>query len=423
MPARCLLLLLDGIGDRSHAVLDYQTPLQAASTPNLDRIARAGMCGLFHASCLGEALPSEDAHFAMFGYDIEDFPGRGAVEALGAGIDLRPGDVAILSHLVYAEEKDGALVLTKDRPDAPEEVIEALCRSIAEYETEGVKIRYHRTRKLDGIIVLSGDVSRRVTDTDPVREGAFLMEVFPWSNADPAAGKTARVLKKYLIWCRDRLAGQPANALATQRAGKLEKPLQPFSSRFGLRGLSISAGIVYWGLGRLLGLDVIEATTSKDPGKDLDQRLDTAISKLNSHDFIHVHTKAPDRAAHAKDPLHKKNIIESLDRALSKTVDRLLGDPETLLVVTADHSTPSAGPLIHSGEPVPLVFARETVRRDGVSGFDEVSCAHGALGTVRGSEMMKLVLNFLDRAKLRGLMDTPDDQLHWPGDYEPFKVK
>lgn len=419
MPSRCLMVLLDGIGDRSHAVLDHRTPLQAAYTPNLDRIAREGMCGLYHAGALGEPLPSEDAHFSLFGYDMHGFPGRGVIEALGAGINLQPGDVAILSHLIHAEEKQGALVLRKDRPDIAEDVIAKLCRSIEEYETEGVNFRYHRTRKLDGIIVLSGDVSRRVTDTDPFREGAFLMEVRPWAESDPAAEKTARALKKYLLWCRERLAGQPANALATQRAGILEKPLQPFYSRFGLRGLSISAGLVYWGLGRLLGLDVVEAATSKDPGKDLQERLETAQSKLDSYDFIHVHTKAPDRAAHTKDPVHKKNIIESLDRAL----DRLPMDPETLLVVTSDHSTPSSGSLIHSGEPVPVVFTGESVRRDGVARFDEVSCASGALGTLRGIETMKLVLNFLDRAKLRGLMDTPEDQPYWPGNYEPFKVE
>ena len=141
--------------------------------------------------------------------------------------------------------------------------------------------------------------------------------------------------------------------------------------------------------------------------------------RTDSCDFIHVHTQAPDRAAHTKDPVHKKSVIESLDRALNL----LPGDPETLLVVTSDHSTPSSGPLIHSGEPVPVVFSGGSVRRDKVVNFDEVSCASGALGTVRGTEMMKLVLNFLDRAKLRGLMDTPEDQPHWPGDYEPFKVK
>ncbi|MRR37801.1 phosphoglycerate mutase, partial [bacterium] len=80
---RCILLLLDGLGDRSHPVLHGKTPLQTAHTPNLDHIASIGMNGLFHAHLQGTALPSELAHFLMFGYRMEEFPGRGVVEALG----------------------------------------------------------------------------------------------------------------------------------------------------------------------------------------------------------------------------------------------------------------------------------------------------------------------------------------------------
>ena len=81
MPRTCVLLLLDGLGDRACAALDGQTPLQAAHTPWLDTLARRGANGLFHASSLGEPLPSENAHFAIFGYDMSGFPGRGALEA------------------------------------------------------------------------------------------------------------------------------------------------------------------------------------------------------------------------------------------------------------------------------------------------------------------------------------------------------
>jgi 2,3-bisphosphoglycerate-independent phosphoglycerate mutase len=95
---RCILLLLDGLGDRSHPVLSGRTPLQAAHTPNLDKIASLGMNGLFHAHLQGTALPSELAHFLMFGYRLEDFPGRGVVEALGEGLDIRERDVAHMIH-------------------------------------------------------------------------------------------------------------------------------------------------------------------------------------------------------------------------------------------------------------------------------------------------------------------------------------
>ena len=72
---------------------------------------------------------------------------------------------------------------------------------------------------------------------------------------------------------------------------------------------------------------------------------------------------------------------------------------------------------------MPLTFFGQGVRRDKVSRFDEVSAAGGALGTVRGRELMYLLLNHLDRAKLQGIMDTPVDQPYWPGHYQPFRLK
>jgi 2,3-bisphosphoglycerate-independent phosphoglycerate mutase len=94
-----------------------------------------------------------------------------------------------------------------------------------------------------------------------------------------------------------------------------------------------------------------------------------------------------------------------------------------LVIVTSDHSTPSAGTLVHSGEPVPLTMHGCGVRRDRVECFDEVSAASGALGMVRGKEMMYLILNYLDRAKLVGIMYSPIDQPFWPGEYAWFSLK
>ena len=108
---------------------------------------------------------------------------------------------------------------------------------------------------------------------------------------------------------------------------------------------------------------------------------------------------------------------------LAEELEPLLADPELLLVVTADHSTPSGGPLIHSGEPVPLLLHGAGVRRDRVEQFDEVATAGGSLGRVRGREFMYLLLNHLERAKLRGIMDTPVDQPYWPGDYQPLRIE
>ena len=436
MPKKCVLILLDGLGDRSYAELANQTPLQAASTPFMDKMAASGANGLYHAGLLGQALPSENAHFAMFGYESADFPGRGALEALGAGIDLAPDDVAVLAHFASLREEKDNLFLVKGKPEASLDEEKLLIEAAGEYSQNGVNIRFVHTQGLRGILVLRGKVAPFVTDTDPITDGFKVIELKPWSEFknDTAVQNTVRVLKTYLqkIYyalkkhplnqARLQKGLEPINGMVTQRAGQL-KTVTSFKEQFGLRGLCMASGIVYQGLSAFIGLDFEKVRDTKDPGKDIAQRLSMARNALDDYDFIHVHTKTPDEAAHTKNPLTKKKVIESLDKGIGAAIGSLSDNPDVLIILTADHSTPSLGPLIHSGEPVPLTFCGQGIRRDVVQRFDEINAAQGAMGNVRGKELMYLILNHLDRAKLRGLMDTPVDQPFWPGNYEPFRLE
>jgi 2,3-bisphosphoglycerate-independent phosphoglycerate mutase len=438
MPSKCLFIVLDGLGDRSYEALGGRTPLQAARTPTLDRIAREGANGLFHAGLLGQALPSENAHFAMFGSPAAEFPGRGAIEALGAGVELMPGQVAVLAHFVSAQNDVGRLRVVRDKAGpAGAQEIAALLEAVGAFQAQGVDIRLHHTKGLFGVLSLAGAVSPQITDSNPMRDGVFASRILPLASAaaDPdellRAQRTALSLTDYLGWVHRRLDAHPLNArrleqglpvlngMVTQRAGRL-KPVMPFAERFGLRGASIASGAMFHGLARLLGLTSMPVTDTADFGRDLAERVRLARQVFADFDFIHVHTKAPDEAAHRKDPLLKKTVIESLDQGLAKGLESLWDDPEVLLLVTADHSTPSGGPLIHSGEAVPLVMRGRGQRIDGVTCFDEVSAAAGCLGQVRGLELMLLVLNGLELAKLQGVMDTPEDRPYWPGPYAPF---
>ncbi len=433
---KCVLILLDGLGDRAYASLDGQTPLQAARTPHMDRLAAMGANGLYHASRPGMALPSEYAHFTLFGYRPAEFPGRGALEALGASIPLGPDDVAILTHFASVREEKGYLVLADGQVDGTEAEVKELIATAGHFEQDGVRIRFHRTDGLNGILTLQGDVSPRVTDSDPVLAGRPLSAIKPFANAtayDPAAATTARVLKSYLLWVHRRLAAHPVNrarqesgapplnGLVTQRAGRLKR-VPFFRERYGLAGISVASGAVYRGLSAYIGLDFHTVSDTGDPEADIADRLRAAHDLLGKYDFLHVHTKAPDQTAHTKKPADKKAVIESLDRGIGTAIGPIMEDPDVMIALTADHSTPSGGPLIHSGEPVPLTFCGPGIRKDLIGRFDEVHTAGGALGSLRGKEFMLMVLNHLDKAKLHGLMDTPLDQHYWPGDYEYFRL-
>jgi len=435
MLKKCILILLDGVGDRAYAGLGDQTPLQAARTPFLDHLAAMGANGLYHAARQGEALPSENAHFAMFGYEPEFFPGRGPLEALGAGIDLALADVAVLAHFASFRQAAGTLILHNDNPAVDKQEANQLAQLAAEFRFGQIDVEFFHTHKVHGIIRLRGETAPFFTDTHSFCDHRPLVEPVPLTGYenDARAVDSAAALKAFLVYLYHLLQDHPLNrqrqlkgldtvdGLVTQRAGQL-KTVVPFSLRYGLKGLSMASGLVYHGLSKYLGLDWIKVTDTADPGADLAQRIALAREALGDYDFIHVHTKAPDEAAHCKDPHKKKSVIEALDAGLAKALPPLLEDPDVLLVVTADHSTPSAGPMIHCGETVPLLFCGQGVRRDSVQQYNEVAAALGALGPVRAMELILMILNSLDRGKLKGLMDTPVDQPYWPGVYEPFKI-
>ena len=431
---RCILLILDGLGDKGHACFEGKTPLEVASTPNLDHLASLGMNGIYHSYFQGTAMPSELAHFLMFGYDINEFPGRGLIEAIGEGITVNDGELALLARIFSVSLQDGVLVLQKENPTLDEKTCRILQKEIRKFKADGIEIEFSPTKGIGGILILRGDVSPHITDSNPIYEGRPLMEVVPFEGKEEkSALKAARVLNSYLQWCYHTLSQHPINrereakglvpinAVGTQRAGMRGK-IMPFREKWGLRGLTISSGAIYHGLCSLLGIEVHKVRDTEDPGEDLRERLKLA-KEARDFEYIHVHTKATDEAAHTRDPEHKKDVIESLDRTLSYAIDKIAADDDILFVVASDHSTASAGSMIHSGETVPLSMIGRYTRRDDVDRFNEIACAKGGLGLVRGRELMYLILNFLDRGKLWGLMDSPVNQPFVPGNYKPLKIE
>ena len=430
MPSRFLLLILDGLADRAQPALGGLTPLAAAHTPNLDKVVAAGAAGLYHARSPGLALPSEEAHFGLFGYGMEEFPGRGLLEAMGAGLEISPGEIYLLARLVSLEPGPERLMVNEYFPAADDAEAGVFFSEIATtFGAGGIEASLVRTKGLEGVLCLKGSVSPCVSDTSPLIAGRPVLEAQPHCGHedDFEARATARALNRYVLWAHQKLAAHPVNrirqrqgqppinGLVTQRPG-VARPVTPFASRWGLKAGTVAGGGVYLGLGRLLGFIRVEKVPEgDDPGQSLAARLAKAKEMWGECSFIHVHSKAPDEAGHTKDPLRKKEVIESLDRGLGRALPGLLADPELVLAVTADHATPSSGPLIHSGERVPLAVHGPGLWVDGVERFDEVSCAAGALGQLRGAELMQMVLNWLDRAKMQGIRASAQDLPYWPG--------
>ena len=181
----------------------------------------------------------------------------------------------------------------------------------------------------------------------------------------------------------------------------------------------IASGPMLKGLAAQIGLDFLPAQDLDQVSQDLADRLRAAKEALSDdYDFVHVHIKAPDQAAHKKDPRLKAAVIEELDSAFGLLTSGEFIDDDLLVVITSDHSTPSSGSLIHSGEPVPILLSGKTIRLDPVQRFDEIACLNGALGQVAGKDLMLLILNFSDRIKYFGSRLTAKNVPYYPVDTE-----
>jgi 2,3-bisphosphoglycerate-independent phosphoglycerate mutase len=408
-----VVVLLDGLADRAHDSLGGRTANEIAATPNLDRLAASGSCGLIYGVGPGRAPSSEVAHWAMLGYTPEEFPGRAVFEALGARQEIDPDDVFAFAALRPAERRDDGLWLTgrprygDDEADAAELV--AACDGL---EVEGFRFALSHLRRGEAVLRISGGADDRVTDTD-----AFFRDRHPVLRPLPAAPEAERTARAAETWTRraiELLADHPVNTRRADQGLPLfnvitlkwwgrHRPAPTFPQRHGLHGSFIADSRFLHGLARAVGLAPLEAAESGDPASDLRARLRLIEDRLAAGDtFVFSHLKATDMAGHTKDPAVKQRTIEALDAELGDLpVDR------AIVCVTGDHATPTYPEVIHSGDPVPFVLAGPGVRADRVQSFGELDCADGILGQLRGPDMMPVLLNAADRPLFLGSRPTP----------------
>lgn len=412
-----VLVVLDGAADRPSASLGGATPLEAAETPNLDRLAAAGTSGLLDVSAPGTPLSSDRAHALLFGYDHGDVPGRGVLEA--RGFDVEPGDVACSASFAQVIDRDDRFEVIDRKVTAERERCAAVAGRVDVFGHEGVRVELAYTWKNRGIVTLSADepLSPAVTDVDPFEAGLPVVDPRPTRDAaDPdAAARTADALRAYTRWTLDRLASGPVDVVLSKWAASPTDP-EPFAARHGLSAASVTRKPTLRGLAETLGMDLVDPTDEDDYGA----RADAAAAALDDHEFVHVHYPEPDEVAHAASPRAKRDEIAAIDASLAPLVDRLLAD-EVVAVVTADHTTPSVGNVVHSGEPVPVTMTGRTVRTDAVETVGERPAAGGDLGRLRGRDLLRLARAAADRVYLDGLRRTPAVRSYPVRDVPPLR--
>ncbi|MEM4707062.1 MAG: 2,3-bisphosphoglycerate-independent phosphoglycerate mutase [Candidatus Anstonellales archaeon] len=393
-----LLVVLDGVGDiRAHG---KGTPLEEAKKPNLDGLAERGAVGMMSTLGRGLAPGSDTGHLAILGYDWKkDYPGRGPLEALGVGMELKEGDVAFRAN--FATVSGNRIV---DRRAGRIESKEAreIAKEVERIRVDGVEVFFKHSTEHRGAVVLRGSgLSAKITDTDPHAIGE-MRRCEPLEKTGEAK-KTAEVVNKWTKKVMEILSKNeinkkrklPANAILLRGAGAYRK-VERFEKKFGMKGACIAGGALYKGVAKYVGMDVIEVKgASGDKNTDLEAKRRAVQSALKKYDFVFLHIKATDSFSHDGNFEGKKQFIEKIDKEIGF-------DFETdVIVVTGDHSTPWSLKR-HTGHEVPIVFSGGRVRKDDGKKFDEYSGMKGGLGHIEGKNIVSMIKNYMGKNEIIG---------------------
>jgi len=392
-PHPTLLVVIDGLADRPVRALGGRTPLQAAATPTLDRLAREGQCGIADPVAPGVVPDTAAGNLALLGQSPLAMK-RGPIEALGAGISIQQGDIALRGNFATLDEHGRVIDRRAGRiREQAAELAAALDRlqlpSGLDRELE-VRVKAGTEHRL--AIVLRGDgLSPAIQGSDP-GEGAVPgppLVPEPLDPEDDRAVHTAaalalfeqearRILGKHPINRQRAAEGlAPANTVLTRGAGRLHRLLPLEDGGLPLRFACIGGDRTLLGIARWLGGEAVsEESMTANLDTDLEAKVRAAARELRRNDLVVLHFKGADIAAHDQRPDLKMEFLEKIDRQLAWLLENVTGPLR--LAVASDHATLSESGQ-HAADPLPILLWGDGIESDGVESFDEQSAAAGSL--------------------------------------------
>ncbi|MEM7195380.1 MAG: 2,3-bisphosphoglycerate-independent phosphoglycerate mutase [Pseudomonadota bacterium] len=400
-----LIFVLDGLGDRPSPVLDGQTPLEAAHTPNLDRLAAHGQTGLMDPLVPGLPVDTHTGVAMIFGLSPKDAVvlSRGPIEAAGIDLELQHGDILLRSNLATVERHNNGFSIIDRRAGRIQEGVEVLCQSLREVSLGGnVVASLHPATQHRTVLRLRGfGLSEAITDTDPGSKSIDrgVLQSHARISNDTAAQLTAQAINQFVIEShnildkhpvnRDRRKRglPPANAVISRGAGSY-RPAKNLLNQLELKVSTVAGESTILGLAKLFGFSAISSDRFTSlPDTDIEGKVQAANESLSNHDLAFVHLKGTDTAAHDLNPELKRDFIERFDRSLGTI------DTDNLVVgVCADHSTDSIRG-DHNGDAVPVLLYNPEGRRDTAQAYSETACTVGALTRVTAQGFL---MNALD---------------------------
>ncbi len=397
---KSVLFLADGMADEPLSELNGKTPLEHARTPHMDAIAEGGACGTFLSLPAGFPTSSDVANMSVLGYELSRYyPGRGPIEAVSQGIDLKDDHIAWRCNLVHTANDTlldySAGHIENDRARA---LIADLQREFGTAEVE-----FHPGVSYRNLLVLKGkNFSNAVDYFKPdSHQGERVVDLALRPRDESAESRhTVDFLKDLCHRCADFLAAHPLNAGLETPANAIwpyspgRRPSFPsFASKYaGAKGAVISAVDVIFGLAICAGMDVIKvpgATGFIDT--NYEGKAKAAVDALRDHDFVYLHVEAIDEVSHIGDLQLKLKAIEDFDTRIVGPVMSALQGQDVTFAVLPDHPVP-VKLRKHTRTPVPVAIKGAHIKQDAITRYSERLAPQGAIGPLKGDELMRLIL-------------------------------
>ena len=416
-----IYVLLDGVGDLPHPDLDGKTPLEAANTPTLDKIASNGSIGEVISVGKGIAPESDIAVFNMLGYKFEhaDYAGRGVIEAIGVGIDFKDGDLALRGNYstlnqeeVITDRRAGRHIEKEDADGIAKELEEKINFSIPDTKIVVAPTIGHRVTVR--IRASSKKLSSRITNTDPAYSNIGGMGVakavgdylkiekcLPLEEDENSkitadlvnefSEQSIKIMKESEInKKREKQNKKQLSCILLRDAGNKYPDVSPINEKHKMKFSCIVDMPVELGISEVLKMEAFKAGGLTD----YEEKAKVAAKSMETQNAIYVHLKGPDEFGHDGDAIGKMKNIEEIDQRFFKTLVENIDSNKVAIIISADHSTPCINKG-HSDDPVPVVVSADFIKNDGTTRMTEEQAKKGSIGLLQGSEVVTKSLELI----------------------------
>jgi 2,3-bisphosphoglycerate-independent phosphoglycerate mutase len=428
---KLIYIIIDGMGGLPLMELGNKTSLEVAETPYMDFLAKNGKTGLMYTVRKGIAPESDVAVVSVLGYDpFKYHVSRGVLEAVGAGLDFKNGDLAIRANFGTLTENKSSLLDRRAGRNLKSEEADNLVNAInsqVQLEAYPVSLELKSTVTYRAVLVMrseKGRLSGNISNTDPAYKRIsglgvanldyemILKTCLPLDNTKEAkisaalinefTQKATSVLDKHEINQRRVKEGKlKANVLLSRDAGSMLPNFPSISELFGLSFVCLADMNVERGISKLAGMSLVDLPLpSKSLESDCKLRIKKLFDVIHLYDSFYIHIKGPDEPGHDGDYKLKSDLIATIDKHFVGEMLKRISLDDYTVCITADHSTPCVLKS-HSDDPVPVLIAGNKVKSDRVQSFSEKECKFGDLGVLtQGTELIPLLVRFIDEKKV-----------------------